>query len=220
MKNTSSPSPELVYSSNYNKAVKIVSGNDHVVILTEQGDVYTFGTGEQGQLGRVPECFSTRGGRKGISLLLHPQIVRFRKLRGFPKPKFSDVYCGSYHTFALTEDQGVYAWGLNNYGQLGTGDTNMTNFQPVRLPSDWIKDDTEHRQNKRMKLGIAGGQHHTLVCQNGGVYVVGRKEYGRLGLGENCVEPEEFQKVPDMENVSSVTAGSACSFAVTETGEG
>ncbi len=45
---------------------KIESGGDHLVALTESGDVYTAGCAEQGQLGRVAECFSQRGGRKGL----------------------------------------------------------------------------------------------------------------------------------------------------------
>lgn len=50
--------------------VKIVSGNDHLCCLTDQGEIYTVGNAEQGQLGRVAECFSCRGGRKGVSKCL------------------------------------------------------------------------------------------------------------------------------------------------------
>ena len=59
------------------------TGSDHLTLLTEHGDIlYTLGCAEQGQLGRVPECFSSRGGRKGTSLLLRPDIVRFRVKKG------------------------------------------------------------------------------------------------------------------------------------------
>lgn len=37
-----------------------------MVIVTLDGNLYTSGTAEQGQLGRVPEHFSNRGGRKGL----------------------------------------------------------------------------------------------------------------------------------------------------------
>merc|ERR1712035_69131 len=33
--------------------VKIASGNDHLVLVTVDGDLYSLGNGEQGQLGRV-----------------------------------------------------------------------------------------------------------------------------------------------------------------------
>lgn len=46
--------------------VDIFLGNDHVALLTLDGNLYTLGCAEQGQLGRVPEQFSNRGGRKGL----------------------------------------------------------------------------------------------------------------------------------------------------------
>ena len=218
MTNVPSSSPELVYSAPYNKAVKVVSGSDHVMILTDQGDIFTFGCGEQGQLGRVPECFSSRGGRKGLSLLLQPQVVRFKKARGVPKPRFSDVFCGLHSTFAVTDTQRVYAWGLNNYGQLGTDDLDIR-FQPERLPQNWTERNDDGGRGPDSRLLIAGGQHHTLLCRDGGVFVMGRADYGRLGLGENCGERSVPTRVPDIDRANSVAAGSCCSFSVTESGE-
>lgn len=43
-----------------------LQGNDHLVLVTLEGNLYSSGTAEQGQLGRVPEHFSNRGGRKGL----------------------------------------------------------------------------------------------------------------------------------------------------------
>lgn len=45
---------------------RLPPGNDHLVMLTMDGDLFTCGCGEQGQLGRVPELFANRGGRKGL----------------------------------------------------------------------------------------------------------------------------------------------------------
>ena len=162
-----------------------------------------------------------RGGRKGSQLLLEPQVIRFRKSRGVSKPKFSDVFCGLYHTFALTKNGTVYSWGLNNYGQLGTND-NTSRYQPERLPDDWIQGDEvdgEVKSSKSGALEISGGQHHTIICHRGSVYAFGRREYGRLGLGENVEEPLVPARVPHLTGVDSVSAGSVCSFAVTNSGE-
>lgn len=218
--------PIKTYSCPDNRAIKIASGCSHVVVLTEDGSIVTFGCAEQGQLGRVHEAFSARGGRKGVKLLLEPQQVRFRK----PKPKFTDVFCGSYHTFALAED-GLYTWGLNNYGQIGTNDT-VSRFQPEKLPADWISatDVKENRKanhtpssnNEKIFDGviISGGQHHTVFCHQGMVYVMGRREYGRLGLGEsNSEEPSTPRKVPELEKVVQIAAGNVCSFAVNDSGD-
>ncbi len=47
------------------KIVKISSGADHLVFLTNTGDVYTAGNSEHGQLGRISKYNSCRGGRRG-----------------------------------------------------------------------------------------------------------------------------------------------------------
>ena len=209
----------MVYESPSNRAIKVVSGSDHVVVLTSDGDVYSFGCAEQGQLGRVPECFSTRGGRKGLPYLLEPQEVRFRKSHGH-KLKFSDVFCGSYTTFAYTKSRHLYAWGLNNYGQLGVDDTSLR-FVPEQLSDDWMDagEEVDSSIEGGEGLEVAGGQHHSIICHRGCVFVMGRKEYGRLGLGENNTEPAAPARVPSLTSIASVAAGSVCSFAVSRSGQ-
>ena len=44
---------------------KVASGADHIALLTQEGAIYSLGNSEQGQLGRVPEMFAHRGGRRG-----------------------------------------------------------------------------------------------------------------------------------------------------------
>lgn len=68
---------------------------------------------------------------------------------------------------------------------------------------------------------ISSGQHHTVALDNEGqVFVMGRKEYGRLGLGLNCLDAQELTPVPALSSVKCVdiSAGSAQSFAVTQSG--
>ena len=56
------------------------------------------GNSEQGQLGRVPEKFGHRGGRRGGQLLLQPDKIHSKSR----SRKFKDVWAGSYNTVALT----------------------------------------------------------------------------------------------------------------------
>lgn len=46
--------------------IKIASGADHIVFLTNHGEVYTCGCAEQGQLGRVTERSSGRHARSAV----------------------------------------------------------------------------------------------------------------------------------------------------------
>ena len=48
------------------KVVKITAGADHIIFLTENGEVYTAGNSEHGQLGRISKYNSYRGGRRGF----------------------------------------------------------------------------------------------------------------------------------------------------------
>lgn len=68
---------------------------------------------------------------------------------------------------------------------------------------------------------ISSGEHHTLALDDvGQVYVMGRKEYGRLGLGPNCSDAESLTLVPALSSIKCIDigAGSRESFAVTESG--
>lgn len=191
--------------------VKIASGSDHLVCLTIDGDVLTLGNSEQGQLGRVAECFSYKGGRKGLEYILKPGKVHFKKPKGH-KTVFSDVWAGTYDTFVQLKETGeIYGWGLNNYYQLGLGDLE-NRFTPVRI---------DNFTNSKDWQCVASGQHHTIALDgNGKVYSCGRATYGRLGLGDS----EEEAQVPTLVNsfgnqkCVDISVGSSCSFAVTDDG--
>ncbi|XP_053395077.1 regulator of chromosome condensation-like isoform X2 [Mercenaria mercenaria] len=185
--------------------VKITSGGDHLVCLSDVGEIFTCGCAEQGQLGRVAECFSQRGGRKGLASILTPEPVRFRK----KKSVFSDIWAGQYITFAKEKNTGeIYGWGLNNYFQLGFSD--MTNrFVPEKIKSF----------DKKNWVCIQGGQHHTVAQDNeGNVYTLGRADYGRLGLGEDSGEKKEPSLVKLEKKCTSISAGQSVSFALLEDG--
>lgn len=72
---TKTKTPVLMYQSDSVPVIKIASGNDHLVLLTQRGEVLTLGNAEQGQLGRVAPSFSTRGGRRGRKYLLEPKVI-------------------------------------------------------------------------------------------------------------------------------------------------
>lgn len=185
--------------------VKIASGSNHLVLVTLEGNLYTSGTAEQGQLGRVPEHFSDRGGRKGLGRLLVPQMV---KIKG--KVHFKDAFCGAYHTFAVSKEGPVYGFGLANYHQLGTKNTKMC-FVPVKLAC--------FKNSTTSWVDFSGGQHHSLCLDaEGQVYSLGRAEYGRLGLGEAAEEKSDPTPVMGMEPASGLSCGASVSYAVTREG--
>lgn len=161
----------------------------------------------------MPECFSSRGGRRGVSLFLAPQPIRLCKSPKRPRPLFVDMFCSSYSCFALTAQQELFVWGLNNYGQLGTGDL-CTYYLPHRVVPSWLKSSggSDH------SFAISSGLHHSVISSGGKVFVTGRKEYGRLGLGRECDDVATPVQLPNLQNIVSVACGSTCSFALSTDG--
>ncbi|XP_038567724.1 regulator of chromosome condensation [Micropterus salmoides] len=185
--------------------VKIVSGNDHLILVTLEGSLYSSGNAEQGQLGRVPEHFSDRGGRKGLGRLLVPQMVHVKG-----KVHFIDAFCGAYFTFAVSREGHVYGFGLSNYHQLGTKSM-KTCFVPIKL--------TCFKNSTTSWVDFSGGQHHTICLDaEGQVYSLGRAEYGRLGLGKGVEEKSEPTPVSGIELACGVACGASVSYAVTREG--
>lgn len=203
--------PTVILTLQNNPIVKIASGNDHTVALSKDGDIFTWGCAEQGQLGRIMGCFTSRGGRRGLQYILNPKQVRDKK-----RLTFKDIFCGSYSTFAVAQDGAVYAWGLNNYGQLGTGDLE-TLYAPTKVEAL-----TSLNSDNDKCISIASGQHHTIVLDSSGkVYAIGRAEYGRLGLGEDAKETTSPVLVAALEwnPISKIACGEAVSLAVSSKGD-
>ncbi|XP_076086369.1 regulator of chromosome condensation-like [Mytilus galloprovincialis] len=192
--------------------VKIVSGGDHLVCLTNKGEIFTGGCAEQGQLGRVAECFAGRGSRRGVDSILKMGPVRCRKHSSRKHATFSDIWAGQYVTFAKEKESGdIYSWGLNNYFQIGFDD--MQN----RFIPEWIPSFAAH--NKQWTK-IQAGQHHTMLLdEEGKVYTIGRAEYGRLGLGEKSGEMKEPTLVTKLsDKIIDIAAGQSVSLALTADG--
>ncbi|KAF6200669.1 hypothetical protein GE061_005112 [Apolygus lucorum] len=83
--------------------VQVACGLHHTVVLTQSGDVYTFGSNSYGQLG-VGDVM-IRGGPVQVKL---PCIA-------------THVAAGSNHTVILTSNGNVYTFGSYQKGQLGRG---------------------------------------------------------------------------------------------------
>lgn len=182
----------------------IASGADHLVILSCTGKVFTVGCAEQGQLGRVSMRSASGEGRRGKTDLLRPAEVIVKRA----KP-IEHIWATNFCTFLRESDTGnIWAFGLNNYKQLAYAKDQATIINPIKTGFDNIKQ-------------IAGGQHHTLVLKNdGSCFVIGRHDYGRLGLGQLDDDVKELRPIKSLSDkkVVYVSCGEAQSFAITDDG--
>ncbi|KAF7720109.1 Uncharacterized protein PECH_001224 [Penicillium ucsense] len=97
------------------KVTSISAGQEHVVLLTSSGRVFTAAASTEhypshGQLGVPGLTWSTRP--KGPVDLCH-------EVTAFVGSPVSKISAGDYHSLALTKDGRVFAWGDNSFGQLG-----------------------------------------------------------------------------------------------------
>ncbi|XP_061107084.1 probable E3 ubiquitin-protein ligase HERC3 isoform X1 [Conger conger] len=113
--------PTTVKSLNLKRTVFISCGDEHTAILTKGGLVFTFGSGEYGQLGHSSNREE-----------LQPRLVA--ELWG---SSVTQIACGRHHTLAYVESlKTIYSFGCGEQGQLGSGQaTNQNVPLPVQLSS-------------------------------------------------------------------------------------
>lgn len=98
--------------------MQITAGDYHNLVLTSNGQIYTWGANSQGQLGHGTNQKVTR-----------PKLVTADNALNHT---FIQVAGGKSHSLAVTENGEVYACGYNKNGQLGLPDQKIrTSFTKV-----------------------------------------------------------------------------------------
>jgi secretion-regulating guanine nucleotide exchange factor len=100
--------------------IQIGAGWSHTVVLLSSGQVYAWGRGDRGQLGvQLPE--SVRSSASPVHVPL-------------PGP-VQTIAVGSEHNLALLKDGRCFAWGWNEHGNCGTGNTEDV-YTPAQVNLD------------------------------------------------------------------------------------
>ncbi len=169
------------------------------VLLSDEGNVYTFGYGVSGQLGtgntsnkNLPVNITSSFGGETIVKL------------------FGGV--NSSHTIALSASGKIFAWGANSSGQCGVGNVN-----DQRTPVD-ITDKFEGETISQVGLG---SNFTVVLTESNKVYTFGENEYGQLGIG-NTTDKSTPTDITDQfgdEVVTNITVGGFHTLAMTESGK-
>lgn len=110
-----------------NKIVSVIAYGDASFALTQNGEVYGWGTNRGGQLGtndtnmRLLPTRILKGSYPGTTFL-----------GDNPADKIIQIAAGSNSAYALTQSGFVYAWGTNGNGELGDG-TDTLRLTPVQV---------------------------------------------------------------------------------------
>ena len=102
----SAAKPVVIPNLSNKKVIQIACGMFHSLALTQEGDLFSWGMGFEGQLGLTAQykCVSS------------PRYVKFF----FNRPvKF--IACGHNYSLCITYDNKLWGWGENTLGQLGLG---------------------------------------------------------------------------------------------------
>ena len=101
--------------------LQVACGEEHSIILTKEGQVFSMGNNVNGQLGLNLKVKKEKAKSKGDPMpgdfhrCFSPEPVRFVNMES----KVVKIACGEQHTLALTQRGQVYAWGQAKHGQLG-----------------------------------------------------------------------------------------------------
>lgn len=177
--------------------VQVSAGNNHSLVLTEDGNVYSWGAGFYGQLGTgISGNGSSRPTPQHVTALSGKNIVQ--------------VSAGVQFSLALTEDGNVYSWGDGRSGQLGLGNTSQQNT-PREVTT---------LSGKNIVQIVAGSLHALALTADGEVYSWGRGSNGRLGLGDT-INQDTPRLIEALENreIIQIQAGSSHSLALTKSGD-
>jgi alpha-tubulin suppressor-like RCC1 family protein len=150
---------------------QIAAGRNTSYAITNDG-LYAWGSSWTGQLGngsfgKLPDGSNERGQTLPVKVLFNNKVTAV-----------TDVEAGEYYALAITDD-GVYAWGMNVSGCLGTGSGTTALPMKVRFPKA-VKTVTK----------IAASTNHTLAITNDGLYAWGNNSAGQLGINKyNVLTP-------------------------------
>ncbi len=182
----------------------VSAGASHSLVLMEDGSVYSWGANSDGQLGT------------GGTLESHVP-VRVRDLTGSGYLEgIVDIAAGNGFSLALAEDSTVYAWGTNDFGQLGDG-TILPSSLPVRVV------DSSGTSSLSRIVAISAGSFGCLALDvSGGIWSWGSNREGALGRGDSDLDPHPipgrvlFSAGAPLQEVADIACGSMFSFALRE----
>ena len=183
-------------------------GGAHSAAISSNGDLYTWGWNNDGQLGHGDKEL-----RRSLSKVPGLSNVIAVSMGGFYELDYSGhitsltvTPLGIAHSAAITANGDLYTWGNNTSGQLGHGD-NSTRTTPAKvtvLPN--------------VAAVSLGGAHSAAITANGDLYTWGNNDFGQLGLGDD-VNRTRPTKTQGLSGVVAVCLGETHSAAITANGD-
>lgn len=140
---------------------------------------------------------------KKITSLLLFLLMCLLSMQFFNAQCWKQISNGQYHTIAIKNDGTLWAWGWNQFGQLGTATFINSNI-PIQIgtDTDWNKI-------------AAGGAHNLAIKNDGTLWSWGNNQNGQLGIN-STMNSNIPTKVDNDNNWKDIFAGVYVSAAIKE----
>ena len=182
---------------------RVALGDNFMIALSREGEVFSFGNNSAGQLGlgHLRIVGSAERVQFNASKDTPSSTIASRETASKPTTSIKSIAVGATHVLALCCEGNVYAWGSNQYGQLGH-QRNRYDSQPTLL------------EMPEKITALAAGTHFSLaLAESGDVYAWGWNGFGQLGV--NDTQPRSAPtKVPGLQGVQAVAAGEMHALAI------
>ncbi|XP_033606882.1 probable E3 ubiquitin-protein ligase HERC4 isoform X2 [Cryptotermes secundus] len=203
------------------RVTQVACGNEHCLLLTETGQVFSWGIGRYEGLC----CFSR--GQLGHGGLENEQEIA-RQVDSLAGLHVMLVAAGGWHSSAVTECSDLYTWGWNQSGQLGfcTGKNTVRAKQeqtagPKKLKTEYTDDVTilstplpviwPLEQEVNVKDVGCGSRHTIALLDDGTVWGCGWNAYGQLGMSpERVPSTWKITRIELPDGNSGVVTGIEC----------
>lgn len=151
---------------------RIAAGERFVLSLRNDGLLYAWGDNTSGQLGVEINNEITEDGTAIEDSRSLPVEVDLTD--GVDFTEITDIAAGKNHTVIVLNNDTVYTWGDNTYGQLGTGENGS--YIPNQVKGfnggGYLTD----------IISVKAGSYHTVALKrDGSVWAWGRNDRGQLG---------------------------------------
>ncbi len=188
------------------KIVKVIPGFYHMYAITSNNRIFAWGGDYFNQLGT-------------LEILDRNLPVEITAAFGLASGEYiTDISAGGWHTFATASNGRIFAWGHNEYGQIG----NATLID-VQVPTE-ISSLFALSVGETIEKMIAGSRHSFAITSTGRVFGWGdnsRSQLGCVDIGMSTSSPYEITNIFTLETgetIENIVASGDYSLGITSLG--
>ena len=157
--------PRIIFKLKNIRIDHIYSGWEHNIILSNKGEIYSFGHNQFYQCGLQNKDSSYKIIRDPTNI-----SILNNNIRGI------SAACGNEHSLILSKDNSVYSFGNNEDGVLGINDSKIKKYEFTKVNFGIY--------TNRIKDISAGTVHNLALTNDNKIFSWGSSQGGQLGLVE------------------------------------